>query len=187
MEFLDFQFRVEKFEAEFNENHLYPIVRGRAKTTIRPADTPLQNPENILAGTIVSGGQRMDLFITLYSISENGEKVSQGTWIDGEPNFLYELSGDQSLANFALESSGIYSNSELPGNQELFTNEQILELLGYSPGNVREKVTELAVGRVEQEIIDPLLRPINRTIRKWSGLDNHIAGGDHRLSHAAGK
>jgi len=157
VELLDFNFQVEKFEAEFVENQAYPILRGKAKTTKR-------NSENF-------NDMPMDVFITLYSIDENGQKVYHGTWVEGEPNFMYELSIDQNIANFSMEGTGKNVSKDMPGASQYVTNEKILELFGYAPGNVSEKVAELAVDRMEEALLNPILMPLNRSIRKASGLD----------------
>ncbi|GAG11133.1 unnamed protein product, partial [marine sediment metagenome] len=64
------------------------------------------------------------------------------------------------------------ASNAVPGVQNYYTNEKILELLGYSVANVGEKVTELAVDRAEELLLNPFLAPLNRYIRKTFGFDD---------------
>jgi len=67
VEYLDVNFRVEKFGAEFSRFELYPTVYGRAYTTVRDS----------------LGGFPRDIFLTLYAIdSETNQEISRGRWED---------------------------------------------------------------------------------------------------------
>ncbi|NOX36647.1 MAG: hypothetical protein GXO78_03840 [Calditrichaeota bacterium] len=64
VEYLDINFRVEKFGAEFNRFELYPHVYGRAYTTVRD-----------------STGFPRDIYLVLYAIDpETGQEVAKGSW-----------------------------------------------------------------------------------------------------------
>jgi hypothetical protein len=67
VEYLDVNFRVEKFGTEFSRFELYPTVYGRAYTTVRDS----------------IGGFPRDIYLTLYAIdSETNQEISRGRWED---------------------------------------------------------------------------------------------------------
>ncbi len=67
VEYLDVNFRVEKFGAVFNRFELYPEVYGRAYTTVRDS----------------TGDFPRDIYLVLYAIDpETGKEVSRGRWED---------------------------------------------------------------------------------------------------------
>ncbi len=71
VEYLDINFRVERFGAEFNRFELYPQVYGRAYTTVRD-----------------STGFPRDIYLVLYAIDpETKQEVAKGSW----ENFRFKL------------------------------------------------------------------------------------------------
>jgi hypothetical protein len=62
-EYIDLNFRVEKFGAEFDRTSLYPVVYGKAWTVVR--DT-----SNIPS----------DVYLELYTLDEDNREVSKGRW-----------------------------------------------------------------------------------------------------------
>ncbi len=72
VEYLDVNFRVEKFEADFSPLDIFPEVSGRAFTTVRDS----------------SGNFPRDVYLVLYAINpETGEEMSRGSW----ENFRFKL------------------------------------------------------------------------------------------------
>lgn len=67
VDYLDFDFKVEKFGAEFSRFELYPTVYGRAYTTVRDS----------------TGDFSRDIYMVLYAIdAETNQEVSRGRWED---------------------------------------------------------------------------------------------------------
>lgn len=67
VEYLDINFKVEKFGAEFTRFELYPTVYGAAYTTVRDS----------------TGEFSRDIYLVLYAIDpETGQEISQGRWED---------------------------------------------------------------------------------------------------------
>ena len=62
-EYIDLNFRVEKFGAEFNQSSLFPLVYGRAWTVVRD-----------------SSNVPSDVFLTLYTVDEANQEVRKGKW-----------------------------------------------------------------------------------------------------------
>ncbi|MFQ5584185.1 MAG: translocation/assembly module TamB domain-containing protein, partial [Calditrichia bacterium] len=67
VEYLDNNFRVQKFGAEFSRFELYPTVYGKAYTTVRDS----------------SGQFPRDIYLVLYAIDpETNQEISRGRWED---------------------------------------------------------------------------------------------------------
>ncbi|MFQ5602267.1 MAG: hypothetical protein ACE5HS_03255 [bacterium] len=63
-EYIDLNFRVEKFGAEFNQTSLFPIVSGKAWTVVRD-----------------SANVPSDVYLTLYSVDDvTNQEVKKGRW-----------------------------------------------------------------------------------------------------------
>lgn len=67
VDYLDFDFKVEKFGADFSRFELYPTVYGRAYTTVRDS----------------TGDFSRDIYLVLYAIDpETNQEISRGRWED---------------------------------------------------------------------------------------------------------
>lgn len=76
VDYLDFNFRIERVGARFDKSSLFPIAYGKARTTM-----------------VDSVGFKYNLWLTLYMIDPiTGEKRAMGRW--DEPNLYFELTTD---------------------------------------------------------------------------------------------
>ncbi|MFC1477416.1 hypothetical protein ACFL6L_03005 [candidate division KSB1 bacterium] len=157
-------FRVVMFEAEFSENsaYPYPVLRGSAKTTRRGTNN---NPTGIQLNSPV------EIYITLVSEDENGGLIYEGTWVEGESNFRFELSTGQVVSDLSLSGAGNFRGTDTEKTDLYYSTAKILELLGYSQDNIGQKVSEIVANRLEQEFLDPIIQPVNQKVRKTFGLD----------------
>ncbi|KPK96388.1 hypothetical protein AMJ80_00390, partial [bacterium SM23_31] len=165
IEFLLHDFKVENFELYFNEGQ--PYIKGIAKTT--------RKEEESLTGAYV------DIYLHLVADEKDeignstGKLLDYGTWDEnGEPTFHYLLSYEESPGNFAPSPAGTNINKETPGTNSLSlltTEGSILRLLGISPEEIEETAKQLAVDRAGEVLFDPILDPINKTVREKLNLD----------------
>ncbi|APF19364.1 hypothetical protein Calab_3668 [Caldithrix abyssi DSM 13497] len=132
LEYLDQTFRVDYFQAEFNENSLYPVISGQAWTTIRDS----------------IGAVPKTIYLKLYAIDEETQQEKQqGSW----ENFKFKLvSADPKIGE---------------------SQEQVLADLGFSVGNIADKVTSVGGAVTEKYIFRPLFRPLERVIERNLGID----------------
>lgn len=85
------------------------------------------------------------VYLTLYVIDPvTGEKTPRGRW------------GDFTLV---LE------------DEEGSSQEQIVTALGYDPASLRERATAIGAGGIERAVTRRWLRPIERDVARWLGLD----------------
>ena len=99
VEYLDVNFKVEKFGAEFSRFELYPTVYGRAYNTVRDS----------------TGQFSKDIYLVLYAIDpETGQEISHGRWED----FRFKLVSSDPVVGETQEqvlSYLGYSVQNLPG------------------------------------------------------------------------
>ncbi len=88
------------------------------------------------------------IYLELYAVDrETGEEIVRSRWED----FRFRLvSADPTIGE---------------------TQEQVLAYLGYSVDNIREKATEVGSAVTDNYIIRPLLRPIERRLESYLGVD----------------
>jgi len=148
VEYLDVNFRVDRFGAEFNTYEIFPEVYGKAYTTVR---TEQYDPVFGLDTTTASVGTESvprDILLKLYVIDPvTGKEVSKGRWED---------------FRFKLESR------ENPFGE---TQEQLLAHLGYSFRNLQYKAGEVGLTLTQNFLIRPLFRPIERQLERKLSLD----------------
>jgi hypothetical protein len=99
VEYLDVNFKVEKFGAEFSKFELYPTVYGRAYNTVRDS----------------TGQFSRDIYLVLYAIDpETKQEISRGRWED----FRFKLvSSDPVIGETQEQVLGYlgYSVQNIPG------------------------------------------------------------------------
>jgi hypothetical protein len=106
-EYLDLNFRVEKFGAEFNPNSLYPLLYGKAWTVVR--DTA--NVPN-------------DVYLELYSVDDvTRQEVSRGRWDRVTIKLSSQYPGYEETQKGIMSTLG-YSSSNM--------EEQATRAVGYS-------------------------------------------------------
>ena len=88
------------------------------------------------------------IYLELYALDrETGEEIKRSRWED----FRFRLvSADPTIGE---------------------TQEQVLAYLGYSVDNIKEKATEVGSAVTDNYIIRPLLRPIERRLESYFGVD----------------
>ncbi len=170
IETLLMDFNVEAFELYFNQE--IPYIKGRAKTTIRD--------RNINS---ITYDKYVDVYLILVSEEQNsdgdktGRLLDYGTWDDdGEPLYWYQLSLDQSidqaLGRFSVPASSANINKAIPDiNPNVSTENRILKLMGITSDTIEETATRLAVDRMGEVMLSPILNPFNRTLKRWMNLD----------------
>jgi hypothetical protein len=151
VEYLDVNFRVERFGAEFNVYEIYPEVYGVAYTTVRTEQfDPVFGITSSDSSAANIGGESVprDILLKLYVIDPvTGKEVSKGRWED---------------FRFKLESR------ENPAGE---TQEQLLASLGYSFRNLQYKAGEVGLTLTQNFLIRPLFRPIERQLERKLKLD----------------
>ena len=151
VEYLDVNFRVERFGAEFNVYEIYPEVYGVAYTTVRTEQfDPVFGITSNDSSAASIGGESVprDILLKLYVIDPvTGKEVSKGRWED---------------FRFKLESR------ENPAGE---TQEQLLASLGYSFRNLQYKAGEVGLTLTQNFLIRPLFRPIERQLERKLKLD----------------
>ena len=151
VEYLDVNFRVERFGAEFNVYEIYPEVYGVAYTTVRTEQfDPVFGFASNDSSAASIGGESVprDILLKLYVIDPvTGKEVSKGRWED---------------FRFKLESR------ENPAGE---TQEQLLASLGYSFRNLQYKAGEVGLTLTQNFLIRPLFRPIERQLERKLKLD----------------
>ncbi len=160
VEYLDVNFRVEEFGADFKGYEIYPNVYGTAYTTVR------SEPQELLASnsttqTQTGGGQSIprDIYLQLYVTDPvTGLEATKGRWED----FRFKL----------------MSKDNVIGE----TQEQILALMGYSVENLQYKAGEVGLTMTDNMLIRPLYRPIERQLERRLRLD-HIRLRTHFASN----
>ena len=149
VEYLDVNFRVDRFGAEFNPYEIYPEVYGSAFTTVRTEgySTLPDDPENV-AAIVEPQSVPRDIYLKLYVIDPiTGREVSKGRWED----FRFKLT----------------SRDNVIGE----TQEQLLSYLGYSFNNLQNKAGEVGLTLTQNFLIRPLFRPIERQLERKFNLD----------------
>ncbi len=149
VEYLDVNFRVERFGAEFNPYEIYPEVYGSAFTTVR-TEPNLELTDNTEAVNAVGERKTIprDIYLELYVIDPvTGQEVSKGRWED----FRFKL----------VSRDNVFGETE----------EDILAHLGYSFQNLQSKAGEVGVTLTQNFLIRPLFRPIERQLERKLHLD----------------
>jgi len=158
-------FKVESFELYFTQGE--PFIKGIAKTTLKDPD--------FNTGTLID---YIDVYLILVSDEKDeqgintGRVLDYGTWDDNDlPDYRFQLSLDQSVGSFSPITGNLLKN-EVPGiNQILTTEGRILKLFGITPENIDRMAIKLAGDRVGEVIFNPITVPFNRSVRRWTGLD----------------
>jgi len=131
VEYLDLDFQVERAGAEWDKSDLYPIIYGRAKTTITD-----------------STGFPSEIYLTVYMIDPVTQReYERGRW---------------GVAQFRLSSD----NPNIGRS-----NADILQALGYTVENIKEKATDVFGITTDNLIFRPLFRPFERGVERTLGLD----------------
>jgi hypothetical protein len=137
VEYLDLNFRVEKFGAEFDKSDWLPIVYGRAWTVMTD-----------------STGFPYNVYLTLHTQDPiTLEEVPRGRF----QNAYFKLTSD--------------NPSMLGIDDRQNTQEHILASFGYSAENVRAKATEAVGISTDNLIFRPLIRPVEKQLKRHLGLD----------------
>ncbi|MCB0269736.1 MAG: hypothetical protein KDH95_16375, partial [Calditrichaeota bacterium] len=151
VEYLDVNFRVERFGAEFNVYEIYPEVYGTAYTTVRTEEyDPVFGVTGGDTSAAAIGGESVprDILLKLYVTDPvTGKEVSKGRWED----FRFKL-----------------ISRENPYGE---TQEQLLASLGYSFRNLQYKAGEVGLTLTQNFLIRPLFRPIERQLERKLKLD----------------
>ena len=151
VEYLDVNFRVERFGAEFNVYEIYPEVYGTAYTTVRTEEyDPVFGVTGGDTSAAAIGGESVprDILLKLYVTDPvTGKEVSKGRWED----FRFKL-----------------ISRENPYGE---TQEQLLASLGYSFRNLQYKAGEVGLTLTQNFLIRPLFRPIERQLERKLRLD----------------
>ena len=158
-------FIVESFELYFTQGE--PFIKGIAKTTLKDPD--------INTGTLID---YIDVYLILVSDEKDeqgnitGKVLNYGTWDENDlPDYRFQLSLDQSVGSFSPVIGTLIKNEAPVINQILTTEGRILKLFGITPENIDRMAIKLAGDRVGEVIFNPITVPFNRSMRRWTGLD----------------
>ncbi len=149
---------ISKFESiSSNEKkEQFPIISGRAKTTIRDS-----------TGTGIE--LLRDIYLIIYSENKETGEILDYCRLD---NLKFALSFEPTLNRFIAERKINKINSrELNPFEITRTQKEILALLGYSGSHITGKIQDIVGLKAANTLIKPILRPVEKTISRKLGFD----------------
>ncbi|MCG8604421.1 hypothetical protein MJD09_05395, partial [bacterium] len=105
-EYIDLNFRVEKFGAEFTKDSLYPRTYGKAWTVVRD-----------------SSNVPSDVYLTLYTVDDLNQEISKGRWDRIQIKLSSEYGGYEETQGQVMASLGYTSEN---------VQDQARKAVGYS-------------------------------------------------------
>jgi hypothetical protein len=148
VDYLDFNFRIEKAGIEFDKGNLFPLAYGSAKTTV--AD---------------SMGIPVNVYLTLtQNTNEDGS-------LNKNDNESITQSEDDRLQSAKVRWDNIRFQLSSDNPTIGYTESELLASLGYSTENLKARATDLIGISTDNLLFRPLLRPFERQLEHAFNLD----------------